>query len=79
MHIAMRVDIRRFAQTELITRFNTGLDGNSTVFYTDSNGLQVGEESFLEHCNECTTNVKNLNKYALELVAIFAAPSMIHS
>uniref|UniRef100_A0A914RYC3 Uncharacterized protein n=1 Tax=Parascaris equorum TaxID=6256 RepID=A0A914RYC3_PAREQ len=37
----MRVDIRRFAQTELITRFNMGLDGNSTVFYTDSNGLQV--------------------------------------
>uniref|UniRef100_A0A0M3IPJ1 Glyco_hydro_38C domain-containing protein n=1 Tax=Ascaris lumbricoides TaxID=6252 RepID=A0A0M3IPJ1_ASCLU len=48
LHIAMRVDIRRFAQTELITRFNTGLDGNSTVFYTDSNGLQLLRRKYNE-------------------------------
>lgn len=75
----MRVDIRRFAQTELITRFNMGLDGNSTVFYTDSNGLQVGEESFLELAMNVLPMLNILSKYALELVAIFTAPSMIHS
>uniref|UniRef100_A0A915C586 Alpha-mannosidase n=1 Tax=Parascaris univalens TaxID=6257 RepID=A0A915C586_PARUN len=48
LHIVMRVDIRRFAQTELITRFNMGLDGNSTVFYTDSNGLQLLRREYNE-------------------------------